>query len=175
MDLSVRRAGESDAREILELERQAAQDLTARYGSGHWSSSPSEAGVLRRIRKSHVVVASPGAEIVATLTLATKKPWAIDVSYFTPVSRALYLIAMAVQPSRQRQGLGRDLLQEARRLAENWPAEAIRLDAYDAAAGAGAFYARCGYQERGRVVYRGTPLIYYEHLLKPLKTLGRSQ
>ena len=167
MDLNVRRAEESDAPALLEIELQVAQDLTSRYGRGHWSSCPSEAGVLRRIRSSHVVMASLGAEIVATLTLATKKPWAIDVSYFTRVPKALYLLNMAVQPSRQRQGLGRDLLREAHRLAESWPAEAIRLDAYDAPAGAGTFYARCGYQERGRVAYRGTPLIYYEHLLKP--------
>lgn len=166
MDLNVRRAGESDALGLQRLELQVAQDLTARHGRGHWSSCPSEAGVLRRIRQSHVVVASLDSEIVGTLTLATKKPWAIDVSYFTLVPKALYLLSMAVQPSRQRQGLGRNLLQEAHRLAESWPAEAIRLDAYNAPAGAGAFYARCGYQERGRVVYRGTPLIYYEHLLK---------
>ena len=166
MDLNVRRAGESDVLDLQRLESQVAQGLTDRYGRGHWSSSPSEAGVLRRIRQSHVVVASLDSEIVATLTLVTKKPWAIDVSYFTSVRKALYLLNMAVQPSRQRQGLGRDLLQEAHRLAESWPAEAIRLDAYDAPAGAGAFYARCGYQEMGRVVYRGTPLIYYEHLLQ---------
>ncbi len=167
MDLHVRRANESDVLALLGIQLQVAQDLTARYGRGHWSSCPSEAGVLRRIRNSHVVVGSLGTEIVATLTLATKKPWAIDASYFTPVPRALYLLDMAVQPGRQRQGLGRELLREADRLAESWPAEAIRLDAYDAQAGAGTFYARCGYQERGRVVYRGTPLIYYEHLLGP--------
>jgi GNAT superfamily N-acetyltransferase len=168
MDLSVRRAGESDTRALLDLQLQVAQDLTARYGPGHWSFSPSEAGVLRRIQKSHVVVGSLGDEIMATLTLVTKKPWAIDVSYFTSVPKALYLIDMAVKPSRQHQGLGRGLLHEAHRLAESLPAEAIRLDAYDAPAGAGTFYARCGYQERGRVVYRGTPLVYYEHLLEPL-------
>ncbi|HEX6899762.1 MAG TPA: GNAT family N-acetyltransferase [Thermoanaerobaculia bacterium] len=112
-----------------------------------------------------MVVGSLDDEIVATLTLATKKPWAIDLSYFTPVRKALYLLDMAVAPARQRQGIGRLLLEEARRVAENWPVEAIRLDAYDAAAGAGEFYARCGYQEVGRRAYRGTPLIYYEHLL----------
>ena len=40
------------------------------------------------------------------------------------------------------------------------------LDAYDAKAGAGGFYARCGFAERGRVVYKGDPLIYYERLLR---------
>ena len=44
-------------------------------------------------------------------------------------------------------------------------AAAIRLDAYDSTAGAGGFYARCGYREVGRVTYRGTALIYFESLL----------
>jgi GNAT superfamily N-acetyltransferase len=160
-----RRADESDAQALSELGLQVAQDLTNRYGRGHWSSSASTASALRRIRSTYVVVASLDAEIVATLTLATKKPWAIDVSYFTPVRKALYLLDMAVAPARQRQGIGRLLLEEARRVAESWPAEAIRLDAYDATAGAGEFYAWCGYREVGRRAYRGTPLIYYEHLL----------
>jgi hypothetical protein len=46
-----------------------------------------------------------------------------------------------------------------------WPGDAIRLDAYDAEAGAGKFYAKCGFRERGRVVYRKTPLIYFELIL----------
>ncbi len=32
-------------------------------------------------------------------------------------------------------------------------------------AGAGPFYALCGYSEMGRTTYRDTPLIYYEMLL----------
>ena len=36
---------------------------------------------------------------------------------------------------------------------------------FDAEAGAGAFYARCGFRERARVVYKGDPLVYYELLL----------
>ena len=98
------------------------------------------------------------------LRLATKKPWAIDVSYFTPVKRALYLTGMAVSVPHQGQGLGRLALQDACAAARAWPADVIRLDANDASAGAGGFYARCGFTERGRVVYKGSPLIYYEHL-----------
>jgi len=97
--------------------------------------------------------------------LATKKPWAIDVSYFTPVKRPLYLTGMAVSVAHQRQGLGRRALDDACVVAEKWPAEAIRLDAYDAKAGAGGFYDRCGFTECGRVVNKGTPLVYYERLL----------
>jgi ribosomal protein S18 acetylase RimI-like enzyme len=72
---------------------------------------------------------------------------------------------MAITPARQRMGLGRRCMEEVIRIARAWPADAIRLDAYDADAGAGGFYAKCGCTEMGRVSYRGTPLIYYELLL----------
>jgi hypothetical protein len=45
-----------------------------------------------------------------------------------------------------------------------WPSDAIRLGAYDADAGAGAFYEKCGFQEVGRATYRTVPLIYFEML-----------
>jgi hypothetical protein len=54
------------------------------------------------MRHSRVLVARKGKAIVGTLLLPTKKPWAIDVSYFTPVRMPLYLIAMAVLPTMQR-------------------------------------------------------------------------
>jgi GNAT superfamily N-acetyltransferase len=139
-----------------------ADHLTRQYGRGHWSAKTSEKGALYAMRTSRVFVARAGIEIVATLRLATKKPWAIDASYFSACRRPLYLIAMAVAPAKQRQGLGRQCMEEARRIARAWPADAIRLDAYDAEAGAGPFYARCGCTEVRRVTYRNTPLIYYE-------------
>lgn len=114
-----------------------------------------------------MLVARRGRRLVGTLRLATKKPWAIDVSYFSAVERPLYLLDMAVKPEVQRQGIGRAMLEEARRLARAYPADAIRLDSYDSPAGAGPFYARCGFAEVGRVVYRGTPLIYFEWLSEP--------
>ena len=72
---------------------------------------------------------------------------------------------MAILPEKQRQGVGRRCLEEVHKIARAWPADAIRLDAYDAAAGAGPFYARCGYIEKGHRSYRRAPLIYYEFLL----------
>ena len=68
----------------------------------------------------------------------------------------------------QRKGVGRLLLKKAEELARAWPADAIRLDSFDAAAGAGPFYAKCGYREVGRVTYKQDPLLYFELLLSPL-------
>jgi GNAT superfamily N-acetyltransferase len=161
----MRPATVDDARTMAALHTSVAQDLTHRHGRGPWSTNTSEKGVLLALRTSRVLVACEGAEIVATLRLTTKKPWAIDTKYFSASAAPLYILAMAVAPSRQRHGLGRKCLEQALRTARQWPADAFRLDAYDASAGAGGFYSRCGFSEVGRATYRGAPLIYYELLL----------
>jgi GNAT superfamily N-acetyltransferase len=155
-----------DAPTLAALHTAVAETLTRLHGRGVWSTKTSEKGVLYAMRTSRVYVAREGAEIVATLRLATKKPWAIDTRYFSACARPLYLLAMAVAPERQRQGLGRMCLDNAMHIARKWPADALRLDAFDAEAGAGGFYARCGWAEVGRTSYRNTPLIYYELLLE---------
>ena len=76
----------------------------------------------------------------------------------------IYLTNMAVAPAAQGQGVGRAMLLAAEEAVRKWPGQAIRLDAFDADAGAGAFYAKCGYKERGRAAFRVVPLIYYELL-----------
>jgi GNAT superfamily N-acetyltransferase len=151
----------SDAEDIAALRTAVAERLTRDFGQGHWSVVATGRGVLHQIRNSRVLVARTSG-LVATLRLAIKKPWAIDQSYFADSVRPLYLSDMAVAPDHQRSGIGRRCLAEAIRIAQAWPADAIRLDAYDAPAGAGEFYAKCGYREVGRATYRKTPLIYFE-------------
>jgi GNAT superfamily N-acetyltransferase len=165
MRLSFTIAAEPDARALAALHTEVSKNLTDHHGRGPWTAVTSEQGVLFGMRHSTVLVARRGKRIVGTLHLATKKPWAIDVSYFTPVKKALYLTHMAVTPAIQRQGIGRGLLEQATKHSRVFPADAIRLDAFDAEAGAGAFYAKCGYREVGRTTYRKAPLIYYELLL----------
>ena len=155
-----------EAEAIATLRTAVAADLTRRHGLGHWSAQVSDAGVRRSLQSSRVYVARQDGRVVGTLRLATKKPWAIDPARFTPVARPLYLTDMAVAVTGQRQGIGRRCLEDAVEIARQWPADAIRLDAYDAAAGAGAFYAKCGYREMGRASYRGVPLLYFELLIR---------
>lgn len=158
-------AVDADAAEIAALRTAVAERLTQDFGHGHWSGAVTEKMVLGAIRRARVMVARRAGMVVGTLTLATRKPWAIDPKYFTQVRRPLYLTDMAVLPAVQRQGIGRQLLRDAAIVARSWPAEAIRLDSYDADAGAGPFYAKCGLREVGRVRYRGNPLIYFELVL----------
>lgn len=165
MRLTFRDATLKDVPVIAALHNAAAGALTARFGEGHWSSLVTERGTASSQRHARVRVGKSGKRVLTVLRLATKKPWAIDVSYFTPVNRPLYLTGMSVAVTHQGQGLGHLALEDAIDVARDWPADAIRLDAYDGDAGAGPFYAKCGFIERARVVYKGDPLVYYELLL----------
>lgn len=155
----------ADGSRLAALRNRASEQLTEEFGGGHWSNLCTEQGVVRGILDSRVVVARRRSQIVATLRLTTRKPWAIDRSYFSQASRPIYLVDMAVDPAHQRRGLGRALIEAAQEMVRHWPGDAIRLDAYDAPAGAGEFYRKCGFRERGRVTYRATPLIYFEWML----------
>lgn len=163
--LSIRVAVAADAAEIAALRVAAANDLTERFGEGFWSSAATEKGVLQAMKQGKVLIATRAGTIVGTLALSTKKPWAIDASYFSKAKTPVYLTSMAVDPKLQGKGVGREMLVAAAEIVRGWPGHAIRLDAFDAEAGAGRFYEKCGYVERGRVVFRSVPLIYYEVVL----------
>jgi GNAT superfamily N-acetyltransferase len=168
MKLFFATATESDAPELAGLHTAVAEDLTNRFGAGFWSSSPSERGIVVNMRKprfSRTLIARSHRHIVGALRLHTKKPWAIDTAYFTAAEQPLYLTGMAVHPKLQGKGVGGLLLKEAEAIARAWPADAIRLDVFDSAAGAGGFYAKCGFREVARVVYKGNPLLYFELML----------
>jgi GNAT superfamily N-acetyltransferase len=154
-----------DAEAVAALRNAVAEVLTARHGIGHWSSKSTGRGIRADMKRSSVYLLRDSGRAIATLQLATKKPWAIDRRYLTPVKRPLYLLGMAVDPSRQGTGVGRRCLEEAVTICRAWPADSLCLDAYDADAGAGDFYRKCGFTEVGRATYRHTPLIYYELLV----------
>ena len=131
MKVSLAEANAADATAIAELHTAVADRLTQEFGHGHWSSHVSEKGCLVRAAHFARFRGEEGVKVVGTLRLATTKPWAIDKSYFTKCERPLYLTAMAVEPSLQRKGIGRAMLDDAKRIARAWPGDAIRLDAYD--------------------------------------------
>src|SRR3982751_7000175 len=143
VNLKFRDATLDDVPAIAALQNAAAGALTARFGVGHWSTLGSERSAALAQRHARVRVGRDGKRILTVLRLATKKPWAIDVAYFTPVRRPLYLTGMAVAVAHQGAGNGRLAMDDAIAVACRLPAGAIRLDAYESDAGAGGFYARC--------------------------------
>src|SRR5689334_17891714 len=111
--MKLEKARVSDATTIAALRTAANQDLTERFGIGHWSGHVTERWVRFRMRNEQVYVMRRQRKVVATLVLATKKPWSINRAYFTPVKRPIYLIEMAVAPRLQRKGVGRLCLKAA--------------------------------------------------------------
>jgi GNAT superfamily N-acetyltransferase len=125
--LSIALATVDEARAVAALRNAVASVLTQQHGLGHWSSMSSEKGIRSSMRRSSIYVAREGECVVGTLELATKKPWAIDRRYFTDVTRPIYLLGMAVDPDRQRTGIGRQCITYAV-VCEKWPADALCLD-----------------------------------------------
>lgn len=158
-------ASPTHAPALAALQNEVGRYLTEQFGKGLWSLRTTEKGVLFDMRRGRIYFAPEGDRPIAKLTLSTRKPWAIDTKYFSASQRPLYLTSMAVAPERQGQGLGRFCMEEACRIARDWPADAIRLDAWNSKAGAGEFYRKCGFRETGRATYRTSPLIYLEMLL----------
>jgi len=89
--LRFRDATTKDVAAIAGLLNATAGALTARFGEGRWSSMTSERSVELSLRHARLRVGVEKKRLLTTLRLAPKKPWAIDIAYFTPARRPLYL------------------------------------------------------------------------------------
>lgn len=166
----------TDAAAIAALRLAASRGLTEQFGRGTWSyAAESELGVKADITASQVLIARDGGSLIATLRLSQRNPWIADTTFFTPTHAPWFLTSMAVSPKRQRQGVGRACIADVKEFVAGWGGDAVRLDAYDAVAGAGEFYRKCGFREVQRAPYNGTPLIFFEYLVPsrhPERTLS---
>jgi len=165
MRIHLEAAGPEDIPQWVALRGAVSEGLAKHFGEGYWCFRSTEKGAAFQLRQGGVYVARWRGGLVAALRLSKRKPWAIDRSFFSTSRLPFYLTDMTVAPRYQRKGLGRQCIEEARRIAVAAGADAICLDAYDCAAGAGPFYAKCGFREVGRTVYRGAPLVYFERQL----------
>jgi GNAT superfamily N-acetyltransferase len=164
-DVTLQLARSSDTAAVAQVLSAAADRLTIQYGTGHWSRHTTDRGVRWLMRQGRVYVVKDQRRVIATLTMTPRKPWAIDTAHFAPVTKSVYVLSMAVLPDCQGAGIGRACVEQAVVLCRQWPADSLRLDAYDAPAGAGPFYRKCDFREIGRVTYRTVPLIYFERLV----------
>lgn len=159
-------ASSRDAREIAALRSAVAEDMTDKHGYGPWSARASQALVQRQLRATKVLVArrgeAPEQRIVGTVRLMQANQVLFDYRAFTRAETALYVIGLAVSPQARGQGVGRELMESAKAAARAWPAQALWLDTYENAAGAGRFYLKCGFRKVGTSTLHGSALSYYE-------------
>jgi GNAT superfamily N-acetyltransferase len=153
----------ADAEELAALRNAVAADQLQRFGVKSFNTTPR--GPLCDLRHGQILIARSKNQIVSSLVLVKKKPWSIDVSYFTPVEHPLYVRAMNTLPNFQRRGAGSRLIKHALKVARHNGCDALRLDAFDAPHGAGGFYLKCGFAPRGYALFRNIPHLYFEYLL----------
>lgn len=166
MEASIRAARSSDVPAIHRLSRDAADALTRDFGPGHWSKVTTRKTLRKAVDLGSLYVVEADGQVAGTFRLSsTKIPFYRKSWFARPDDPAAYLRDMAIDPAHQRKGLGRAAMAAMERRARAEGLRAIRLDAYDAGAGAGAFYRKCGYT----LVHQGnigaTALEYYEKVL----------
>jgi len=161
------RVARRDDTQPLRAVRIAASDkLTKRYGSGHWSLVTGVSTIQKHIQARTVWVGELSGKLVATLRFTESKVGFYRSSWFSdPEACAGYLMHMAVSPDKQKRGYGTALLREVEAAAINRGLEYMRLDSYDAPAGAGPFYVKAGYNLVHSREINGVPLQYWEKSL----------
>jgi ribosomal protein S18 acetylase RimI-like enzyme len=161
MDITLELATADDAAAITAVRIGAARDLAAKFGHGFWSgASDTIDGVRFEVASGEVFLARQGGSVVATLRLSRRNPWLVDTSFFTAAARPAYLTSMAVAPKWQRSGIGRACLEACAAVLPE--CDIIRLDSFDAPAGAVGFYKKCGFVAVHRGEYLGSRLVWLE-------------
>jgi hypothetical protein len=91
MTVSLGFATDADIQSLLDLQLAVDADQQRRFGTDRWSTTITDRSIARGLKSSRVLIAKQQERIVGGLRMATKKPWAIDLKYFTPVVKAVSL------------------------------------------------------------------------------------
>jgi GNAT superfamily N-acetyltransferase len=164
--VTLRNAGLGDIKLVRSILAAAADDLTARFGQGHWSGARTMETLKAYAERGELYLIEANSTAAGTLRLTDRKIGFYHNAWFArPDDPAGYLLDMAVHPDHQRLGIGHRAMQMMERLAQQAGLQAVRLDAYQGPAGAGAFYRKCGYAMVHTGDMRGVGLEYFEKLL----------
>jgi ribosomal protein S18 acetylase RimI-like enzyme len=160
-----RRAGPSDADEVVRLLHAAARRL-AEQGYMNWTPPFPAERVAADVatREVYLVQAAAGGSALGTWTLGPDAPRPYDPSPWPePSAPALYLNRLAIDPAAQGRGLGGWCLDEIGRLA-GARASAVRCEVLAQNARLRGLYERHGYVLRGERSHSGWTFSSYERV-----------
>src|SRR5947209_11625826 len=98
MRIRLQAATSLDAPSLVSLRSAVGARLAAQFPGKIHPAVVTEKSMLFSMIQHTVCVAKVRGQAVATLALSTRKPAAIDTSYFSPTPAPLYLTDMAVHP-----------------------------------------------------------------------------
>lgn len=161
----LRRARAEDAAPLHALIAAAGRHLLAQ-GFDNWTPPYPLERFVADVAAGTVYGAWDDAGPVATFTLAPAPPRPYEDMrlWAEPDAPACYLNRLAIDPARQRAGLGRWCLARVDDLARDAGARAVRCDVLFANAGVRGFYERSGYALRGERVHGGRRFATYERV-----------
>lgn len=185
--LELRRATVDDARQLHDLVAVAGRAM-AEQGFANWLSPDATERFVEDMttREVYLVIASriktrdgvrpqlefskwgqtPNGGPIATFTLgaSARRPYSPE-PWLDPLSSALYLNRLAVDPLIQGGGIGGWCLEQIERLARERGARAVRCDVLTANARLRRLYERFGYEARGSRSHSGWEFTCYERLI----------
>lgn len=155
MELSYKQLGPAEIEPAQEILRLCGLDMQERLGLSHWVPAYPLEAMRRSAQERQVYAVLHEDQVIATFTIGTEIPafykniLPIWEMWGMSAIRALYVNHLAILPSLQGQGLGRQCMQRIERFAIEQACEAIRLDAYAGHPGLHIFYPKLGFQPRG--------------------------
>ena len=112
-----RKADGGDVEAVRSIRAAAADNLTARFGRGHWSLVTAVAGLRDKAEEGSLYLIERESSPVGTFMLTDEKIGFYRVEWFADANvRAAYLLDLAIHPSVQRKGLGRYAMGQAETL-----------------------------------------------------------
>ncbi|MDF3022928.1 MAG: GCN5-related N-acetyltransferase [Alphaproteobacteria bacterium] len=163
---NIRRARLSEVLDIYKLRKDAADELTRKFGKGPWSKISLLNTVLHKLTDNTLFVVIDDGKLAGTFTLDVEKTDRESKPWFKRQSApACYLRNMSIDPKFQGKGLGRAALYEIENRAVKLRVRAVRLDAFVGPGGAAEFYRKCGYTFVHRGKLGKTDLEYFEKVL----------
>jgi GNAT superfamily N-acetyltransferase len=149
MALRYRRATPDEVDALHAIVAACGEHLLAAHGLAHWVP----AWPLERMRaeaaEREVWSVWDGERLVGTFTVGLTPIAAYRPEIWRDADPALYLNRLAVPPSLQGAGVGRECMAEIERLARERGCRTVRFDAVTAMTAVCDFYRRLGYADRG--------------------------
>ncbi len=165
----IRRAKLAEIPQILALTQACAQRMTEQ-GIEQWNEHyPSEAVLLKDVRRGELHVMDSSEGILGCIAVTTHMDQEYKaVKWLTPSGNNVYVHRLAVRPDHQGKGLARRLMDLAETLARSEGRISVRLDTFSKNERNQRFYRARGYQKLEAVYFPQQsphPFFCYELLL----------
>jgi ribosomal protein S18 acetylase RimI-like enzyme len=160
--MEIRRAKTRDLNGIMNLVQSCVSDMEAREIHQWDEIYPDEGTIKNDIRKQQLYLLEDDGCLCGIIALnEVQEPEYKNVNWKFP-GKTLVVHRLAIEPSYQRKGLAKMLMQFAEKRAKEGHYENIRLDAFIHNPASVALYERLGYRMAGTVTFRKGDFFCFE-------------